>query len=140
MFMLFIVIKMVETTFLISESVFHWFLPIYKEFAHETSHIQFSKYDSTSGTKISICLKKFGGWGCGSEQAPLIKVKGKRRERLQQIKLNKFTVSIWVKRRKNLSNLNYHFGFLMLISSDIQLLIQWQMFHLPQHKCVDIIR
>ncbi len=46
---------------LISERVFHWFLPNYKEFAHETSHTQPSKYDSNSGTKISIWLKKIGG-------------------------------------------------------------------------------
>ncbi len=67
--------KMVETHFLIiSQRVFHWFYPNYREFVHETSHIQPSKYDSTSGTKISICLKKIGGWGCGSEQAPLTKL------------------------------------------------------------------
>ncbi len=64
-------LKWWKPRFLISERVFHRFLPNYKEFAHETSHTQPSKYDSTFGTKISICLKKSGGWGCGSEQAPL---------------------------------------------------------------------
>ncbi len=61
--MLFIVFKMVETTFSNFREGFSliWFLPNYKEFAHETSHIQPSKYDSTFGTKISICLKKIGG-------------------------------------------------------------------------------
>ncbi len=63
--------QMVETRFLISERVFHWFLPNYIQFVHETSHTQPSKYNATSGTRISICLKKIGGWGCGSEQAPL---------------------------------------------------------------------
>ena len=51
--------KMVETRFLISKKVFHWFLSNYTEFVHET-FIQPSKYDSTSGPKISICLKKWG--------------------------------------------------------------------------------
>ncbi len=54
-------LKWWKPRFLISERVFHWFLRNYKEFAHETSHIQPSKYDSTSGTKISICLKKIEG-------------------------------------------------------------------------------
>ncbi len=53
-------LKWWKPRFLISERVFHRFLPNYKEFAHETSHTQPSKSDS-SGTKISICLKKFGG-------------------------------------------------------------------------------
>ncbi len=36
-------------------------------------HIKPSKYDSTSGTKISAYVwQNIGGWGCGSEQAPLI--------------------------------------------------------------------
>ncbi len=54
-------LKWWKPRFLISKTVFHWFLPNYKEFVHETSHIESSKYDSTSGTKIFICLKKF--WG-----------------------------------------------------------------------------
>ncbi len=54
-------LKWWKPRFLISERIFHWFLPNYNEFAHETSHTQLSKYDSTSGTKISICLKKIGG-------------------------------------------------------------------------------
>ncbi len=58
--------------FVISKRVFRWFLLNYTDFAHKISHIKPSKYDSTFGTKISICLKKMGGWGCGSEQAPLI--------------------------------------------------------------------
>ncbi len=57
--------------FLISKRGFRWFLLNYIESAHQISHIRPSKYDSTFGTKISICLKKIGGWGCGSEQAPL---------------------------------------------------------------------
>ena len=36
-----------------------------------TLHIKPAKYDSTSGTKTSKCLKTVGEWGCGSEQAPL---------------------------------------------------------------------
>ncbi len=47
--------------FLISKRVFGWFLLNYIEFAHQISHIRSSKYDSTFGTKISICLKKVGG-------------------------------------------------------------------------------
>ncbi len=46
---------------LISRSVFRWFLLNYTDFAHKISHTKPSKYDPTSGTKISICLKKFGG-------------------------------------------------------------------------------
>ncbi len=57
----FLFLKWWKPRFLISERVFHWFLPDYKEFAHETSHTQPSKYDSNSGTKISMCLKKIGG-------------------------------------------------------------------------------
>ncbi len=55
-------LKWWKPRFLISERSFHWFLPNCKQFVHETSHIQPSKYDSTHGTKISIhvCLKKFG--------------------------------------------------------------------------------
>ncbi len=34
-------------------------------------HTKPSKYGSTVGKKISICLKKDGVWGYGSEQAPL---------------------------------------------------------------------
>ncbi len=60
--------------FLISKRVFRWFLQNYTDFAHEISHMKPSKYYSTFGTKISICLKKVGGWGCGSEQAPLIQI------------------------------------------------------------------
>ncbi len=60
----------VETTFSNFQEGIHQFVLNYTDFA--TSHIKPSKYDSTSGTKISICLKKIGGWGCGSEQAPLI--------------------------------------------------------------------
>ncbi len=56
-----LILKWWKPRFLISERVFHRFLPNYKEFAHETSHTQPSKYDSTSGTNISICLKKIGG-------------------------------------------------------------------------------
>ena len=52
--------------------VFHRFLLNYTEFLHETSHIMPSKYDSTSGTNISVSLKISGGWGCGLEQAPLL--------------------------------------------------------------------
>ena len=45
------------------------------KFVHETSDIKPSKYDSISGTKISMFEKKMGGGrgrglGCGSEQAP----------------------------------------------------------------------
>ncbi len=58
--------------FLNSKRVFRWFLLNYIKFARQISLIRPSKYDSTFGTKISICLKKVGGWGCGSEQAPLI--------------------------------------------------------------------
>ncbi len=56
---------------LISKPVFRWFLLNYTDFANKISYTNPSKYDSTSGTKISICLNKVGGWGCGSEQAPL---------------------------------------------------------------------
>ena len=49
-----------ETT-LISKPVFRWFLLNYTDFVHKISHTKPSKYDSTSGTKISICLKK--NWG-----------------------------------------------------------------------------
>ncbi len=66
---------MVETT-LISKRVFRCFLLNYTDFAHEISHIKPSKYNSTFGIKISICLKKAGGWGYGSEQAPLKPSKG----------------------------------------------------------------
>ena len=48
--------------FLISKRVFRWFLLNYiTDFAHKISHIKPSKYDSSFGTKISICLKKVGG-------------------------------------------------------------------------------
>ncbi len=47
--------------FLISKRVFRWFLLNYFEFAHQISHTRPSKYDSTFGTNISICLKKVGG-------------------------------------------------------------------------------
>ncbi len=47
--------------FLISKRVFRWFLPNYTDFAHTISHMKPSKYDSTFGTKISICLKKVVG-------------------------------------------------------------------------------
>ena len=62
-----------ETT-LISKPVFRWFLLNYTDFVHKISHTKPSKYDSTSGTKISIIMfeKNWGGggWGYGSEQAP----------------------------------------------------------------------
>ena len=64
---------------LFSKRVFRCFLLNYTDFAHEISHTKPSKYDSTFGTKISICLKKVGGWGCGSEQAPLMAPKPKYR-------------------------------------------------------------
>ena len=47
--------------FLISKRVFRWFLLNYTDLAHKISHIKPSKYDTTFGTKISICLKKV--WG-----------------------------------------------------------------------------
>ncbi len=47
--------------FLISKRVFRWFLLNYTGFAHKIAHTKPSKYDSTFGTKISICLKKVGG-------------------------------------------------------------------------------
>ncbi len=43
------------------QEVFRWFFLIYTDFAHKISHIKPSKYDSTFGTKIAICLKKVGG-------------------------------------------------------------------------------
>ncbi len=46
---------------LISKPDFRWFFLNYTDFAHTISYTKPSKYDSTSGTKISICLKKFGG-------------------------------------------------------------------------------
>ncbi len=39
---------------------FYWFLLNYKDFKHATSYIKSCKYDSTSGTKISTCLKSSG--------------------------------------------------------------------------------
>ncbi len=65
---------MVETTFLISKQVFRWFLLNYTDYAHNISHTKPSKYDWTSGTEISICLKKKLGDEAVdilSEQAPL---------------------------------------------------------------------
>ncbi len=54
--------KMVETTFSNFLEGLSLISPkLYTEFVHESLHIQPSKYDSTSGTKISICLKKVGG-------------------------------------------------------------------------------
>ena len=55
--------KMVETTN--SKRGFHWFLPNYTEFGHETSHIQLSnKYGSTSGTKSPYSYIMFEkNWG-----------------------------------------------------------------------------
>ncbi len=50
---------------------FRWFLLNYTDFALKISRIKPSKYDSTFGTKVCVCLKKVGRWGCGSEQAPL---------------------------------------------------------------------
>ncbi len=50
-----------KTRFLISKRVFRWFLCNYTDFARKISHMKPSKYDSTSGTKIFIPLKK--GWG-----------------------------------------------------------------------------
>ncbi len=47
--------------FLISKRIFCWFLLNYTDFAHKIWHIKPSKYDSTFGTKISICLKKVRG-------------------------------------------------------------------------------
>ena len=44
---------MVETTFS-HLRVFHWFLLTYADIVHETSYISPSKYDTTSGTQISI--------------------------------------------------------------------------------------
>ncbi len=44
-----------------NKKFFHTLLVNYKEFVHETVLTKPSKYDSTSGTKISICLKIFGG-------------------------------------------------------------------------------
>ena len=41
-----------------------------QNFAYATSHIKTFKYDSTSGTKISM-FEKSWGWSCGLEQAPL---------------------------------------------------------------------
>ncbi len=66
-------LKWWKPRFLISERVFHWFLPNYRELAHETSHTE-PYYDSTSVMvqKSPHVWKKLGGWGCGSEQAPLI--------------------------------------------------------------------
>ena len=46
---------------LISKKVFRWFLLNYTDFAHKITHVKPSKYDSTFGTKIAICLKKVGG-------------------------------------------------------------------------------
>ena len=61
MFMLLIVFKMVETTFSNLQEGFSLISPIiYIEFAHQISHIRHSKYVSTFGTKISVCLKKVG--------------------------------------------------------------------------------
>ncbi len=53
---------MVETTFINFQSGFSLISPnVCTDFAHKISYTKPSKYDSTSGTKISICLKKFGG-------------------------------------------------------------------------------
>ena len=42
-------------------------------FAHATLHIEPAKYDSTSGTKISMFEKKLGEWDCRLQQASLNK-------------------------------------------------------------------
>ena len=52
---------LVVTTFRIFKQHFHWFLPNYMEFSHPISPRTSEKYDSTFGTKITVCLKKF--WG-----------------------------------------------------------------------------
>ncbi len=48
---------MVEITFSHFQEGLSLITPNYNEFVHETSHIKPSKYDSTSVTTISICLK-----------------------------------------------------------------------------------
>ncbi len=70
--MLFIVFKMVETTFFNFREGFSLIsLKLQRVFAW--NFIQPSKYDSTSGTKISMFEKILGDEAqCGSEQAPLI--------------------------------------------------------------------
>ncbi len=63
---------MVEATFSNFTEGFnlHWFLLNYTEFVHETSHIK--PYDSSYAYGGSNYVwKNGGGWGCGSEQAPL---------------------------------------------------------------------
>ena len=50
--------KILETTFSNFRDCFHRFLLNYTEFVHETSHTEPSKYDSTSGAKISIMFEK----------------------------------------------------------------------------------
>ncbi len=49
---------MVETTFISFQAGFSPIVLNYTDFAHKISHTKPSKYDSTSGNKISICLKK----------------------------------------------------------------------------------
>ncbi len=52
------------------ERVFQWYFLNETDFLHATSHTKPLKYDSISGTKISI-FEKSWGWGCGLKQAPL---------------------------------------------------------------------
>ncbi len=53
-------------------------------------HMKPSKYDSTFGTEMSICLKKVGGWGCGSEEAPLITGRKQTNKHNEKQKQNKY--------------------------------------------------